>query len=80
MLDNSHCLKGISEELARSKAIVETKKVALEKRVIELTDELNVRGEDLSKKEVGRQNNPHPHALSDKFSWRLQDLEVYTVT
>ena len=75
VLNNSHCLKGVSEELARSKSIVEAEKAALEEQVRELTDELKVGAEDLSKKEVGRQNIPHLHALSDKLPWRLQDLK-----
>lgn len=69
-MNNSHCLKGASEKLAKSKG---AEKAALEEKVRELISKLKETAEDLSKKEVGRQNILHPHTLSDKLPWRLQD-------
>ena len=59
VLNCSHCFQGAKDKLEGAKETLEAEKVALEKQVRELTFRLEVRAEDLSKKEVGRQNNPH---------------------
>ena len=57
MLNCSHCLKGARDKLERFKETLEAEKAALDKQVRELTFKLEVRAEDLNKKEVGRQQD-----------------------
>lgn len=49
-----HPFKGARDRLERAREALEEAKVALEKQVRELTYKLEVRAEDLSKKEVRR--------------------------
>lgn len=70
----SHCIQSTNDKLKHSKEILEQEKSALDKKVRELTFKLEVRAEDLSKKEVG---------IGSELSCDLGDLEncvVYTVT
>ena len=57
VLNCSHCLKATRDRLERFKETLEAEKPALDKQVRELTFKLEVRTEDLYKKEVGRQQD-----------------------
>ena len=49
-----YCIQKVNSKLKQSKEILEQEKAALDKHVRELTVKLEVRQEDLGKKEVSR--------------------------
>ena len=59
LLNCSHCIKGAKDKLEKSKETLEAEKAALDEQVRELNFRLEVRVEDLGKKEVGRQKDHH---------------------
>lgn len=74
MLNISLCIKGARNKLENSKEMLEVEKAALVKQVRELNFKLEVRMEDLGKKEVGKRKDHQniPRELHD-----LKSCEIF---
>lgn len=69
-----HYLKRTRAKLAKSKQSLEAEKAALDKQVRGLTFKLQVRAEDIAKKEVGMQN----YISKMKYlPWKLHEWSQY---